>query len=169
MSWIVVQTKKNKEVAVMEQLRSIGFEALVPREEQQIRTSGEWETKERILFPGYVFTECKFDASVYYKIMRISGVSALLGSPRTPATLSYLESEWIRLLGNDGKMIEPTLISFQDDGSYLIKKGILLNFKSRIISCQKRQKKATFEITVFDEIHKITLSIITDEKETSEN
>ena len=169
MSWIVVQTKKNKEVTVMEQLRSAGFDALVPREEQQIRTNGEWESKERILFPGYVFVECNFSANTYYKVMRVPGVTALLGNPRTPATLSYLESEWIRLLGNHGKMIEPTLISFQDDGSYLIKKGILLNFKSRIISCQKRQKKATFEITVFDEIHKITLSIITEEKETSEN
>ena len=169
MSWIVVQTKKNKEITVMEQLRAIGFEALAPREEQQIRTNGEWETKERILFPNYVFVDCVFDASVYYKIMSISGVSALLGNQRAPATLSYLESEWIRLLGNNGKMIEPTLISFHDDGSHLIKKGILLNFKSRIISCQKRQKKATFEITVFGENHKITLSIVTDEKETSEN
>lgn len=117
MSWIVVQTKKNKEVTVMEQLRSAGFDALVPREEQQIRTNGEWESKERILFPGYVFVECNFSANTYYKVMRVPGVTALLGNPRTPATLSYLESEWIRLLGNDGKMIEPTLISFQDDGS----------------------------------------------------
>lgn len=169
MSWIVIQTKKNKEVTVMEQLRSAGFEALVPREEQQIRTGGEWGSKERILFSGYVFMECKFDASVYYQIMRIPDVVAILGDPRAPAVLSYLESEWIRLLGNDGKLIEPALISFQDDGSYQIKKGILLNFKSRIISCQKRQKKATFEITVFGEIHKITLSIVSDEKETSEN
>lgn len=168
MSWIVIQTKKNKEIEVMEQLRSIGFDALVPREEQQIRTNGTWETKERILFPEYVFIECKYDANVYYRIMKIPGIISLLGNPRCPSELSYLESEWIRLLGNDGHIIEPTLVSFGESG-YQIKKGILLNFKSRITNCQKRQKKATFEITLLGVTQKISLSILTDEKETSEN
>mgnify|MGYP001051919616 CR=1 FL=1 len=85
----------------------------------------------------------KYKAEHYYKITNIEGVAKFLGDKRNPSTLTFLESEWIRVLGANG-IIEPTTVEI---------------VKSRFKSFDLRHKKAEFEITICNEIKKITLSI----------
>ena len=65
----------------------------------------------------------------------------------------------MKILDNDGVPLKPTTVTCNDDGNVELLKGVLLNFKSRIKSFNKRQRKAVFEITVCNEIKEITLSI----------
>ena len=115
--------------------------------------------REYILFPNYVFVQTEFKAEDFYKIKGINGVQRFLGNKTSPSTLTFLEEEWVKILNNDGHPLEPTEVTVDEDGNVIILKGILLKFKSRIKSFNKRQRKATFEITVCNEIKEITLSL----------
>lgn len=157
--WYVLQVKGGQELSICKQLKEAGYTTLSPRELRNIRTKGAWKQKEYILFPNYVFVETDYKAEDYYRITQIGGVQKFLGDQRCPSCLSYLEEIWMKILDNDGVPLKPTTVTCNDDGNVELLKGVLLNFKSRIKSFNKRQRKAVFEITVCNEIKEITLSI----------
>lgn len=165
--WCVLQVKGNTELKVLEQLKQKGYHSLVPRENRLIHTKGAWIQKEYLLFPNYVFIETDYHAEDFYKISNIVGVQKFLGDKRSPSSLSFIEQEWIKLLSNNNVPLEPTSVQFTEDGDIELLKGVLLNFKSRIKSFNRRQRKAVFEITVCNEIKEITLSIdVIEDKQT---
>lgn len=165
--WYVLQVKGNTELKVLEQLKQKGYHSLVPRENRLIHTKGAWIQKEYLLFPNYVFIETDYHAEDFYKISNIAGVQKFLGDKRSPSSLSFIEEEWIKLLSNNNIPLEPTAVKATEDGDIELLKGVLLNFKSRIKSFNKRQRKAVFEITICNEIKEITLSIdVIEDKQT---
>ncbi len=165
--WCVLQVKGNNELKVLEQLKQKGYHSLVPRENRLIHTKGAWIQKEYLLFPNYVFIATDYHAEDFYKISNIAGVQKFLGDKRSPSSLSFIEEEWIKLLSNNNVPLEPTAVQVTEDGGIELLKGVLLNFKSRIKSFNKRQRKAVFEITVCNEIKEITLSIdVIEDKQT---
>ena len=87
----------------------------------------------------------------------MDNVVRFLGDKNDPSTLTYIEAEWICILGDNG-ILEPTLVEVENKELKVLK-GVLQNFKSRIKSYDIRQKRAVFEITVCNEIKEITLSI----------
>ena len=99
----------------------------------------------------------------------MDNVVRFLGDKNDPSTLTYIEAEWICILGDNG-ILEPTLVEVENKELKVLK-GVLQNFKSRIKSYDIRQKRAVFEITVCNEIKEITLSIDvinTEEQESDE-
>lgn len=167
--WYVLQVKNGKEEEIRDKLTSYGFHALVPAHNKWTRSKGSWSKKKTIIFTGYVFVKLTYDANSYYKIINTEGVVKFLGEKTDPSTLTFIESEWIRLLGENG-VLEPTEVE-TENGQLKILKGILLKFKSRIKSFDTRQRKAVFEISVCNEKKEITLSIDvvnSNEQDTSE-
>lgn len=167
--WYVIQVRTDKEMEIAESLKEQGIRALVPRENRLIRSGGSWTQKVYVLFSGYVFLDMRYSAETYYKVKRVPGVVQFLGDARSPSTLSYLEAEWIRLLaGKDNAPIEPATVQIRDDGSVRILDGVLLYFENRMLKYDKRNRKATFEITVCGEKKEVQLSIRLDtEKEST--
>ena len=99
----------------------------------------------------------------------MDNVVRFLGDKNDPSVLTYIEAEWICILGDNG-ILEPTLVEVENKELKVLK-GVLQNFKSRIKSYDIRQKRAVFEITVCNEIKEITLSIYvinTEEQESDE-
>lgn len=169
MMWYVLQVKNGKEEEIRDKLIGYGFHALVPSHNKWTRSKGSWSLKKTIIFTGYVFVKLNYDAESYYKITNTDGVVRFLGEKTDPSYLTFIEAEWIRLLGENG-VLEPTEVMIEN-GQLKVLKGILLNFKSRIKSFDARQRKAIFEIHVLNEVKEITLSIDVinaDENDTSE-
>lgn len=157
--WYVIQVKTGEEKAIAGKINGQQIRALVPAENRPIRNGGSWTKREYILFPGYVFLDMEYTAWNYYRIKDIPGVIQFLGDKRCPSRLSYLEAEWIRLLGGDGKPLEPTLVREDDKGNLMVVKGILAHLESRITRLDKRNRKAVFEITVCGEVKTAQLGI----------
>ena len=63
----------------------------------------------------------------------------------------------MKILDNNGVPLKPTTVTCHDDGNVELLKGVLLNFKSRIKSFNKRQRRAVFEITVCNEVKELIL------------
>lgn len=158
--WYVIQVMTGKEDSIARKLKEQGIKALVPKENRMIRSGGSWIQKEYILFSSYVFLDMAYNAGNYYKIKNLPGVIRFLGDSRNPSRLSYLEAEWICLLtGEDNTPIEPTLVKIGDDGSLKAVDGVLERFENRVSKMDKRNRKATFEITICNEKKKVQLSI----------
>lgn len=155
--WYVLQVRTGCEESVRDKLNETGFHALVPAENKLIRSKGNWNKKKSILFSGYVFIELIYNAENYYRIVSMDNVIKFLGDKNAPSTLTFLEAEWIRILGDNG-ILEPTIVETENNKLKVLK-GVLQKFKSRIKSYDLRQRKAVFEITVCGEMKEITLSI----------
>lgn len=167
--WYVLQVRTGCEESVRDKLNETGFHALVPAENKLIRSKGNWNKKKSILFSGYVFIELIYNAENYYRIVSMDNVIKFLGNKNAPSTLTFLEAEWIRILGDNG-ILEPTVVETENNELKVLK-GVLQKFKSRIKSYDLRQRKAVFEITVCGEMKEITLSIDVvneEEQDTSE-
>lgn len=159
--WYVIQVMTGKENDIAGKLKELGIKALVPKENRLTRSGGAWTKKEYILFSGYVFLYTVYNAENYYKIRKIPGVIRFLGDSRNPSHLSYLEAEWIMLLtGKDNAPLEPTLVKAQDNGKFKVVSGVLEKFENRITKYDKRNRKATFEITVCGEVKEVQLSVV---------
>ena len=165
MKWYVLYVMTGKELEIAATLNKLHLHALVPTMTKIIRSGGNWNEKEAVIFDSYVFLECDFNAKTWYKVANIPGVIRWLGDKKDPSTLTYLEAEWIRLLG--GKAIEPAEISVVD-GTYEISSGVLKMFKHHVKSFKKRQKTVTVSIPICGEVKDITLYANYNENETGE-
>lgn len=166
MMWYVIQVLTGKEDDIAGKLNEQGIRALVPKENRLIRTGGSWTKREYILFTGYVFLNMSYNADNYYRVKGIPGVIQFLGDSKNPSKLSYLEAEWITLLtGANNAPIEPTTVRVREDGTFKIVKGVLEKLESRIVKYDKRNRKATFEITICNEKKEVQLSIMLEDDE----
>ena len=157
--WCVLQVKTGEEMAVKTKLEEFGFIGIVPRENRLQRKGGGWTKKEYPLFPSYVFTELNYTAENYYKIKDLPAVIQFLGGGFHPDTLSFLEVEWIKILGNNGMPIEPTKMRLNSEGKLEAVDGVLLAFLNRIKTVDRHRKKAVFEITLCGGLKEVTLSV----------
>jgi len=164
--WYVIQVMTGKEEEIAGQLKEKGIRALVPKENRMIRSGGTWVKREYILFTGYVFLSMDYTAEHYYSVRNIPGVIRFLGDSKNPSCLSYLEAEWIMLLsGKDNTPIEPTVVKVLEDGTLKTVKGVLEKFENRLIKCDKRSRRAVFEITICGEKKEVQLSIVLENEE----
>ncbi len=158
--WYVIQVKTGDEAAVMKKLKENNILALVPIENRPVRKSGTWSYQEYVLFPSYVFLNIDFTAENYYKVKNIPNVIRFLGCGSQPSALTYLEAEWIKTLtGVNGTPIEPTKVKEDEKGNIQIVDGILMGFANKAIKYNKHSRKATFEITICNEVKTVSLGI----------
>lgn len=156
--WCVLQVPEGEEMTIKHKLNEFGFIALVPREMKKYRKGGNWHTKENVIFSCYVFCDIDYIADTYYKIKKISPHIKFLGG-KEPSKMTQMEIEWIKILSNNDTVIEPIVVEIDSDGTVNIKNNLLKIFNNNIIQINKRQKKATFEITICNEVKKFTFSI----------
>lgn len=156
----VLQVLSGKEKEIADRLRDHGIKSLVPIERRLIRVKGAWTHKDYCLIPGYVTVDMTYTAENYYRVMKLPGVVKILGDPRNPSRLSYLEAEWISVLsGHENAPILPTVVRFGKDGKAELVSGVLRSFEGRILSIDRRSRRASFTITLLGEPKEITLSV----------
>ena len=81
MSWYVLQVHTLRELEVRDDLKALGYQAAVPREMTIERHGGVWRERERLFFPGYVFTELRMTDTDYHRIHGVDHVLRILGQP----------------------------------------------------------------------------------------
>lgn len=157
--WYVLYVKAGQEVKVRNELQRLEFTALAPVEDRPIRKGGGWTVRQTVIFPSYIFVNLAFTAENYYKVKAIPHVIRFLGDARSPSALTHLEAEWIRIVAGDGEPLKPSKVSVLEDGTVLIREGILESFTGRNIKIDKRSRKATAALTLCGEPKEVRLSI----------
>ena len=153
----VITTQSGKELDTAVLLRKTGYDAYVPRAVRRYRRGTEHYFIASVMFNCYVFVELPHELTGddYYKITGLKTVGRFLS--RT-CCLSETETEYIRLLCNNGNPIGVSR-GYIKNGTLRVTEGWLKRLENKITHFSVRQHKATAEVTVYGQKHKITCSI----------
>lgn len=156
--WYVLQVTTGQELRIQDDLNRRGIQTIVPIEQRVIRQRGKWISKQYIVFAGYLFIKIPYSFGLYYAIAGVNGVLRILGGGCHPTALTHTEvaniDKWSKKLGT------PSVVKFDDNGSYEVLSGVLLDFKDHIIRIKRRYKRAVCEVQVADTATQITLSFV---------
>ena len=140
----VVSVAGGKELKARDELNKIkGMQAILPTNMVDIRKGGTWHEEEKILIPGYVFLECKYNTSMYYKVKNTYGVTKWLGGGN-PTPLTADDEKFVEYFANGGKPIP--VLTFD---SPFVRKAII----KRV---DKHRRRITATIRIFEKVHTIT-------------
>ena len=152
----VIYVQTGREDEVLYSLRKTGYTAYVPKRILVQRKNGIYHDIQQILFTGYVFIDAeKITADDYYKIRSINGVGNFLS--RT-VPLSPTEEEYIKGLCNGGEDIAISK-GILINGRLRITEGFLKQYEHKIVKYSRRQHRATVELTLYGEPHRIVCGI----------
>ncbi|MCM1055879.1 MAG: hypothetical protein NC394_10210 [Bacteroides sp.] len=156
----VIYAVQGREDNVMRHLRENGYNAYVPKRRLKQRKNGIFYSVPQILFPSYVFIDAeKLSPEAYYKIKSTSGVGYFLN-----AELPMLSSEasYIKDLCQDEEIgiSKGVLVN----GKLKITEGFLKRYEDRIIRYDRRQHRATVELTLYGKPHRIVCGIDIEKK-----
>ena len=152
----VIYVYPERERDVVYALRKIGFVAYSPRRVLKYRKNGVYYKVPETLFSGYVFLDVPVvDPYDYYDIIKIPYFGNFVS--RT-CSLSEAEREYILQLCNDGNDIEISKGTISN-GKLIITDGFLKRLEHKIISYNKRQHRATVELTLYGIAHKVVCGV----------
>lgn len=140
---------------IMRHLRKSGYAVYVPKMTVKQRKNGVYYCIPKILFPSYIFIDVKkISPEDYYKIRSANGVGYFLN---TEIPLPQAEAEYIKDLCSGGEI--GISKGFLKDGKLIITEGFLKQHENRIVKYSKRQHRATVELTLYGEPHRIVCGI----------
>lgn len=146
-----------KELDTAATIRKMGYEAYVPRMLKRYRKGKNVHYIAQVMFDGYVFVNIPYglNATDYYKIKDINYVGNFLSRN---ICLSNAESEYIIALCNKGEIIGVSK-GILENNALRITEGWLKGFEHRIVSWSVRQHKATVELTIYGNPHRVVCSV----------
>lgn len=152
----VLHVQTGREFYICRELNLKDITAYAPQEISLLRNGGKWHEVMRTLMPGYIFIKAKFDTAVYYTVKGVAGVIRFLGSPPTP--LSDKETEYVSWIFNNGELITQSE-AIVENGKLTVISGILKGLENKVISFDRRQKRASVAFTICGEKKEVTLSV----------
>lgn len=166
--WYVlcVQTGREREIAKRIE-RLGGIKTLVPTESRLIRQRGVWHQQDYTLFAGYIFVQMAYNWMTYYQITNIDGHIRILGGGHDPTPVPL--EEMARVTDLSQLAAEPSVLKFDDDGTYEIISGALLELRNNIVKIKRRQKRAVVRIPFRWGSKDITLSFVEPHDQTLQN
>lgn len=159
MDMYVLQVRPGFEISAAKAVQKLGYTAMCPMKEQQLRRDGRWITNRSLLFTQYIFVECELADEVYYRIRSVDGAVRFLGFGK-PEKLPKDEAMYIRILNNNGVPIEASKVYTTAAGAKMVMSGILRNYVDNIVSLDLRQRRAKISVNIFGKQHKITLPVV---------
>ena len=104
-SWYALTVKPRHERTGSQYLRESGFEEFSPVYRARRRWSDRHKELETCLFPGYVF--CRFSHEQRLRVLRIPGITSIVGFARTPVPVPDAEIAAIQAMLKSGYRVEP--------------------------------------------------------------
>ena len=151
----VLFVQGGRELTIIEELRRKNIAAYCPRQLKAERRRGHWQHVERIIFSGYVFIDIpELQPWVWHSVMKCVGAIRFVSEQPLPPD----EDDYIRRLCNGGDCIGISRGYVSDDVLH-ITNGFLKNFEHEIIKFNRRGKRATADITIYGEKHRIVFFV----------
>lgn len=151
----VLFVQSGRELQIVEELRHKMITAYCPRQLKAERRRGHWNYVERIIFTGYVFVDVpELQPWVWHSVMKCSGAIRFAGELPLPPD----EDDYIRRLCNDGDCIGISR-GYVSDGVLHITNGFLRDLKYEIVKFNRRGKRASADVTIYGEKHRVVFSV----------
>ena len=161
--WYVVQTLSGKEYAAIEKCknaldRQFAARIFTPTCQIKKKFKGQWEVKELIAFPGYIFIESDMPGELEESLKHIATIvtPVRIGGGFYPVRKE--EEDTLRRLmdGNDCICIS---VGHIVDQKLIIERGPLNGFTESVKWIDRHKRLAELEVQLFDEKRKIRVGL----------
>lgn len=156
MKYYVLQVVTGTEQLIKEMLSQL--EIINPQRKMIIRRKGKEITEVKTLFPGYLFL--KTDDLDIQLLKDTKHIIKILNDYTTPVPLSREDIDTLLPILKPGIKPEISNIKYDEDERIVVINGPLKDFEGKIIKVDKRKKRATVQIEMYNKFHKINFSFI---------
>jgi len=168
--WYAIRTQNNREKYVMERIQvevqknsisgTIG-RYIIPTEKVFSVKAGKKVSKEKILYPGYLFIETSHIAELNFILKDIKGAAGFVKS-RTGEVTPLLSEEVSRILKCQeiSDAVTPETSVFCVGEQVKVIDGAFSTFKGNISFVDESKKKIKVEISIFNRITSVDLDFL---------
>lgn len=151
----VLYVRGGYELSIIEELRLKDIPAYCPRQIKAERRRGQWQYIERIVFSRYVFVDVsEITAKLWHKVLKCTGAVRFVSLCSLPPD----EESYIRQLCNNGNSIDVSR-GYVFNGTLHITSGFLKDLDYEIIKFNRRGRRASADVTIYGEKHRIVFSV----------
>lgn len=153
--WYVVQVLGGNEERVKVQCEVLrdrypgAFDRVfIPLYDEKVKIRGEWEIKQKILFPSYVFIITENIDRTIEMLREVSGLTKILGDGDGPIPISKEEEEFLRRIGGEEQVVD--ISEGIIEGSQVkVMRGPLIGLEAMIRKIDRHKRKAWLEVDLF--------------------
>lgn len=161
--WYVVQVRSGTEENILLQCRrKISAEILergfIPYYEEKKRIRGEWTTRRKILFPGYVFVVTEQLEELYEELKGVAGLAKLIGTGREVVPLTEQEKSFLLEFGGEEQLVEMSE-GVIENSVIRITSGPLMGKEGCIRKIDRHKRKAWLELDLFGHIQTVQVGL----------
>lgn len=161
--WYVIQVRTGTEESIRTQCQkkienSILENCFIPYYEEKKHIRGEWTTKKKVLFPGYVFLVSEKIEDLFEKLKIVIGYTRLLGAGDTIVPLKQEEVEFLKNFGGEEQVV-PVSCGVIEGGKTMILSGPLKGMEGYIKKIDRHKRKARIEIELFERRQQVEVGL----------
>lgn len=154
--WYVIQVFTGTEENIRHQCEKlIGQEVLercfIPYYEEKKKYQGEWHTKMRVLFPGYVFLVSEQLSKLQKELNKVQGLTRLIGAGEDVIPLSEEEVMLLERLGHKEQIVGMSVGVIENERVRILE-GPLMGMEGDITKIDRHKRKAWIEVEMFGRI-----------------
>lgn len=167
--WYVIQVFTGRELRVAQEIRKVAdssaegtctvSDVLVPQAEYKQRIGGQWETTQRIVFPGYVFVETRNPDALAAQLSQVKFFTRILGVENGFVPLSDVEAQYIQTFADTPTRIVQMSTGVIEGDQVRILSGPLFGLEGRITRIDRHKRVAWVEIPMMGRTQNIKLGL----------
>ena len=127
------------------------------------RYKGEWHTRQRVLFPGYIFTVSDDIEALQEQLKTIIGLTRLLGTGGEITPLTDRERDFLLNLGGEDQIVRMSEGVIENE-TIRITSGPLKGKEAYIRKIDRHKRKAWLELPMFGRTQRVEAGLEITEK-----
>ncbi|MFQ9153552.1 MAG: antiterminator LoaP [Blautia sp.] len=166
--WYVVQVCTGTEESIRTQCQKklsqpVMKDCFIPYYEEKKRYKGEWHTRQRVLFPGYIFAVSDDIEALQEQLKTIIGLTRLLGTGGEITPLTDRERDFLLNLGGEDQIVRMSEGVIENE-TIRITSGPLKGKEAYIRKIDRHKRKAWLELPMFGRTQRVEAGLEITEK-----
>lgn len=159
----VIQVKTGCEMTTIDECRhvissSVLNDIYTPQKSEYYKLDGKWVTREKILFPGYIFVETDNIKELYYELRKISRFAVLVTFENQIISVTDDEMHLIQKLTGKEKLMAVSEGILVGEKIQVVS-GPLVGLEGLIVDFDRHKRKAWIETEMFGRMQKIKVGL----------
>lgn len=161
--WYVIQVRTGTEQSVRlqceEKVQDTVLErCFLPCYEERKKIRGQWQTKKRILFPGYVFLVTGQVEKLFFELKKVIGMTRLLTTGDEIIPLSEGEVGFLQSLGGEEQVVAMST-GIIEGARVIVESGPLQGREGLIKKIDRHKRKAYLEMDMFGRCQRVEVGL----------
>lgn len=161
--WYVIQVRTGMEDNIRIQCeknipKKVLKQCFIPYYEERRKITGEWMTRRRVLFPGYVFAVTDNIDGLFLHLKQINGLTKLIGCGQDIIPLTDEETEFLKSFGGEEQIVWMSQGIIRGS-QVIVQSGPLQGKEGYIRKIDRHKRKAWLEVPMFGRMQQVCVGV----------